>query len=361
MPRSAAALTMVVVLAACTTPGAPSASVSEEPAPTPTASEQPASPDATPAPSASPEMPTWTGHPAAGLAMVRTADPSTGLTHVFMVEDDGTLRPVTGVSGNTGASFPVWSPDGSQLAFGAPKIGFPGINGFVGVVNADGSEERQLGEGDSIRWSPDGTRLSFTEVDDVTADPIHQFVVDVASGEITDLGEGYDARWLDDDRLVFALNEFEADGAVTTMTYVLTLSTGEREPVGENVSVYPSPDGSMVLLVEEGVVSVAPADDFSAAEEIASGSDPVWSPDGTRAAVNYDFDEQARPIYAVVDLDGATVQSGIAGYRPSWSPEGTRIAVEWYDPEGEPMIHAVDVASGEVVFETEGQQPAWRP
>ena len=125
--------------------------------------------------------------------------------------------------------------------------------------------------------------------------------------------------------------------------------------------VYPSPDGSMVLLVSDGVVSVAPADDLSATEELASGDGPVWSPDGTRIAVNYDFDEQARPIYAVVDLEGRTIQSGITGYFPSWSPDGTRIAVEWFNPEGEPIIHVVDLATGEVIFEVEGQQPAWMP
>ena len=359
MARTAPAVLLILVLAACTSAGAPSPSVSPQPDPTSSPTGDEPTPSAEP--SATPEaLPTWTGPAAAGLAFVRTSDPATGSTQVYIVEADETVRPVTGVTGNTGASSPVWSPDGNQLAFGAPKIGFPGINGFVGVVNADGSGERQLGEGDTIRWSPDGTRISFTEVDDVTADPIHHFVVDVASGEITDLGEGYDARWLDEDRLLFNLNEFEGDLFLGAATYVLTLSTGEREVVAEETTVHPSPDGSMVLMVHAGAVSVASAD-FSDPVEIANGDGPVWSPDGTMVAVNYDFDEQARPIYAVVDLEGRTVQSGVAGYTPSWSPDSTRIATEYFNPEGEAVVHVVDVATGEVVFETEGQQPAWRP
>jgi hypothetical protein len=358
MVRSALAILLIILLAACTSAGGtPSASVSNAPDPTPSPAEDEATPSAEP--SATPEAPTWEGHPAGGLAFIRAPDPSTGITQVYIVTADGSERQMTGVSGELGASFPVWSPDGSQLAFGGSKVGGTGIKGMVGVVNADGSGERQLGEGEFMQWSPDGTRISFTEVDDVTAEPVSHYVVDVASAEISDLGEGYHARWLDDDRLLFNVNEFASDGALTTVTYALTLSTGEREAVAENTTVIPSPDRSIVLLVHEGVVSLAAAN-FSDPVEIANGGDPVWSPDGTRFALNYDFDEQANPIYAVVGLEGDSLQSGIVGYLPSWSPDGTRIAVEFFHPDGS-LVQVVDVATGEVVFETEGQQPAWRP
>jgi hypothetical protein len=45
---------------------------------------------------------------------------------------------------------------------------------------------------------------------------------------------------------------------------------------------------------------------------------------------------------------------------PSWSPDGTRLAVEVYRPDT-PVIQVIDVASGTVVYELEGRQPAWRP
>ena len=348
----------ILILAACTSPAAapssPAVLPSDEPSvpsPTETPSEEP---------SPSPTEPA--GHPGEGLALVRVADPSTGVSQVYVVEADGSLRQVTGVSGSLGASNPVWSPDGSQLAFGASKVGSVGIKGMVGVVNEDGSGERQLGEGDSMRWSPDGTRISFTEVDDVTAEPVSHYIVDVASGEITDLGHGYDARWLDDDRIVYRANEFGPDGALIQPTFILTLSTDDRERIAENATVYPSPDGSMVLLATEdgGVVSLAPADDLEAATELASGGSPLWSPDGTMVAVNYDFDEQSNPIWAVVDLDGETIQSGMVGSLPTWSRDGTRLALEVFDPDGS-IIQVVEVETGEVIFETEGMQPAFRP
>lgn len=354
MTRTAPML-LIVILAACTSVGDTPPTLDGEATPPPAENEStpPAEPGATPG------APTWDGHPADGLAYVRTSDPSTGMTQVFVVAADGSERQVTGVSGSLGASFPVWAPDGSRLAFSGPKVGGTGIKGMLGVVEADGSGERQLGEGEFFQWSPDGTRISFTEVDDVTAEPVSHYVVDVASGEITDLGEGYHARWLDDDRLLFNRNQFAADGAVIVASHVLTLSSGEREIVAENTTVVPSPDRSQVLLVREGAIWLA-ASDFSNPVELASGGDPVWSPDGTRIALNYDFDQQANPIYAVIDLDGATVQSGIVGYMPSWSPDGTRIAVEFFRPDAA-LIRVVDVATGDVVYETEGQQPAWRP
>ena len=54
------------------------------------------------------------------------------------------------------------------------------------------------------------------------------------------------------------------------------------------------------------------------------------------------------------------MRDGIAGATPTWSPDGTRLAVEVYAPEM-PIVQIVEVASGEVVWEMEGMQPAWRP
>ncbi|HEX7337623.1 MAG TPA: hypothetical protein VF252_10485 [Gemmatimonadales bacterium] len=56
---------------------------------------------------------------------------------------------------------PIWSPDGSQLAFSSTRDG----NWEVYVMNADGSGVRRLtndpGEDFAGPWSPDGTRIAF--------------------------------------------------------------------------------------------------------------------------------------------------------------------------------------------------------
>src|SRR5690606_18364353 len=54
---------------------------------------------------------------------------------------------------------PRWSPDGNQIAFS-----LSGSSGDIYVVNADGTEVRQLtvdGKSRFPSWSPDGARLGF--------------------------------------------------------------------------------------------------------------------------------------------------------------------------------------------------------
>jgi Tol biopolymer transport system component len=363
MTRIFTAALLVLVLTACATGGAASPSASESVA-APSTSASAEAPAPSDSPSASPPAaPEWTGHPAAGLALVQfPGGPNDPASQIFVVEDDGSLRQVTGSSTSfNGATLPVWSRDRTQIAFSGPKVGGDGIKGEIGVVNADGSGEREISEGRDVSWSPDGTQILVGEVDDVTSEPPSMYLVDVATGEITDVGIGYQPRWLPDgERFSFYRNVQGRvpgdDLAMSTVLIVVALDGSGQIEIAENTEGYWSPDGSAMLLASEQTLSLA-APDGTDAQELAGGGTPVWSPDGTRIVLVYDHDQHGTPVLAVIDLDGERIWSGVSGAFPTWSPDGTRIAVEI--PYPEPMVQVLDAASGDVLWEVVGSSPAW--
>jgi Tol biopolymer transport system component len=362
MRRISLAAFIMLCLAACSASGAPSPSASagesEAPNPSPSASEAPAP---TASPSESPDEPEgFTGHPGAGMALTGFPDPATGRSQIFVVGPDGGLRQVTGLSGELTGSFATWSPDGTQLSFSDSKVGSGLLYGQVAVVNADGSNERMLGEGRDHQWSPDGSRILYWESDPVGDGETSMLVLDVASGAVTEIGLGAMPRWLPDgERISFTRWITNPDGSMGSALYVMPVAGGEAQEIAPETEAYWSPDGTAVLLVHEGVVSIA-ATDFSGSRELVNGFGPVWSPDGQSVLVAYDHDQDANPVLALVDLDGQAVWSGASGSRPTWSPDGTRLAVEVYDPEM-PKVQVLDASSGEILWETEGMQPAWPP
>ena len=356
MRRIFAAAPMVLILAACATSGDPSPSASPSAEPSPSVADPETH---EPSPSESPLAgPAWEGHPAAGLALVQFPDPNSPASQVFVVEADGSLRQVTGSSTSfNGASLPTWSPDRTQIAFLGPKVGGTGIKGQIGVVNADGSGERQVGEGRDVNWSADGTRILFGEVDDVTSEPPSMYLLDVASGELTDLGQGFMPTWLPGDEGITFLGTVElGGGAVTTAIFTMSLDGGEPVELARETEAAWAPDGSAVALAYEGNISLA-GPDGSGARDLVGGYSPIWSPQSDRILFGYDTSQDGYPVLALVDLEGERLWSGAVGQSPTWSPDGTRVAVEVGFPE--PMVQVLDAASGEVLWEIAGHQPSW--
>ncbi len=81
---------------------------------------------------------------------------------------------------------PVWSPDGTRIAF-QTRTSNP-YHSDIYIVNADGSDPRQITPGDSIyfdpAWSPDGTKLAYFWAGDWDRDIL---VRDLATGATQNL------------------------------------------------------------------------------------------------------------------------------------------------------------------------------
>jgi TolB protein len=80
-------------------------------------------------------------------------DPSAGRAQgTYMINPDGSGEVL--VATNVGGY--LWSPDGTQIAFGA--------NDAIYVMNADGSEQREVWKGFSVSmlWSPEGNALALS-------------------------------------------------------------------------------------------------------------------------------------------------------------------------------------------------------
>jgi Tol biopolymer transport system component len=110
---------------------------------------------ATPAPT-----PTATPRPGGGSGKVVFAgnDPLTFMADLFVINADGSGRTNLTNTADDSESQPVWSPDGSRIAF----IDNAGIS----VMNADGSGRRQVAAGMPRAvypaWSPDGDEIVFS-------------------------------------------------------------------------------------------------------------------------------------------------------------------------------------------------------
>lgn len=242
---------------------------------------------------------------------------------------------------------PAWSPDGTKIAFtgydheGSSSGG--GANYDVYTMNADGSDLRNLtktpddvargaSQGPPV-WSPDGTMLAF-EGDDGKTDGL--YVMNADGTGFRWLAEGGRPVWSPDgSRIVFTMRSglytIASDGTVTTQ---LTNAPGwDDEPSW-------SPDGSRIAFVrgDGGVNSVlVMAADGSDPHQVFQQKgvyprQPLWSPDGTQLLLeaetttahgNYD-------LY-LVDADGSrwtdlTQTTERVENSPVWSPDGSLIA-----------------------------------
>ncbi len=256
---------------------------------------------------------------------------------IYSVEPDGSgLTQLTHVPDPEVTGDPSWSPDGTRIVFTVQPSA--GNRSDIWVMDADGSNLRQLTDGNGWNWapawSPDGNRIAFAR-----GDPSNIYAVNADGSHLARLTQltagdesASDPSWSPDGSQIV----FSPGGEVEKDLYVVNADgTGERRLLdlpGYQMEPAWSPDGSTIGFTSGGPQDApvgiyaidANGTNLHRLNDQPAVQSPAWSPDGSRIAfmaIRPGTDDDA--LYTM-NPDGSDVRE-IPGLPkgasfPSWQP-----------------------------------------
>jgi Tol biopolymer transport system component len=266
---------------------------------------------------------------------------------------------VQNLTDNGEASYdekPIWSPDGTKVAFVSDytKAGHGEKNVFVMDVTATGQDinlATQISDFpaehkaiEDLAWSPDGSRIAFTRGNNAGDDKVWVENADGTSVFPLEIGGGGAKRhptWSpDSSKIAYAVVKNEPE-----QIFIAPALGGLGTPLANGKGHEPnwSPDGSKISFdaYQSGSSSyvdlhVVNADGSGAPltvpDQYTQWTFSSWSPDGGRLAYRSTGITGAT-VYRVMNADGSgdhpLAGLGEADVRyASWSPDGSRVVFE---------------------------------
>jgi TolB protein len=269
-------------------------------------------------------------------------------TRIVVVQDDGkNAERVTGARRRASPVLPAWSPDGKRIAFvrflqqGGPR------SLQVYVVNADGSNERHIGEGTLPVWTRDGRSLIVVRPRAAPQKPtIHVLAVD--GGRDRKLANGEEAALSHDGKTVaFVRSTYVKQpndrGYSATATRLYTIGLGGKrlrlvaKTESNRTFTQPSwlPDDSAIAVLERrgagGLGGPLLRISRNGARRVvarSAGETYDWSPKGDLVAYT------AGGILYIIRPDGTEVDSfgESSAIDIEWSPDGRKVAFTTQEP-----------------------------
>lgn len=278
----------------------------------------------------------------------------------FIMNPDGSNPVNVSEELDARGTFPIWSPDGSKIAFAKNRPDdFEVVNRDIvlgpreiWVMNADGSNRVNLtnhdGDDEGPRWSPDGSKIAFE------SDRNGEWEIFVMNNDGSDsrrLGVGERAKWSPDGSKIlfdvarpdpwqhdpFIMNDDGSGRRKLADLPNLTTTSVSWSPNGRRVMLHGIVDDNWLMKIYVVNVDGSNLTDITKNLTPAKGFTDIfpgpWSPDGRRIVFSTHVNDWGGgPLNSdifVMNTDGTHLTNLTnhpkSDIQPSWSPDGSKI------------------------------------